>query len=67
MALALAMSKVTTPIFMGIVYFLVLTPTVPGHRLLGYDPLRKSDTGFRYFWMPRARRGAGGSDLRRQF
>lgn len=27
MAFALALSKVTTPIFMGIIYFLVLTPT----------------------------------------
>jgi hypothetical protein len=66
MALALAMSRVTTPIFMGIVYFLVLTPTALVLRLVGYDPLRRdpdSDT----FWVDRPEETGPRSDLSRQF
>jgi hypothetical protein len=40
-ALALAISKVTTPIFMGVIYFLVLTPTGLLARLLGHRPLSR--------------------------
>ena len=65
MALAVAISKVTTPIFMGIVYYLVLTPTGLVMRLLGHRPLRAEpvDEGF---WV---RRDADDtrSNLTRQF
>ena len=40
MQLAHALSKVTTPIFMGVIYYLVLTPTGLLLRLVGRDPLR---------------------------
>ena len=40
MALALAISKVTTPVFMGLLYFLVLTPVGTVMRLFGRNPLR---------------------------
>lgn len=39
MGFAHLLSKVTTPVFMGIVYFLVLTPTGLIMRVLGKDPL----------------------------
>lgn len=39
MALARALSKVTTPIFMGIVYFVVLTPVGFFRRAFGSNPL----------------------------
>lgn len=39
MRLALAISKVTTPIFMGVLYFLVLTPAGILRRTLGSNPL----------------------------
>ncbi len=39
MKLAHAISRVTTPIFMALVYFLVLTPTGIVLRALGKDPL----------------------------
>jgi hypothetical protein len=39
MAMALRISKVTTPVIMGIVYFLVLTPIGLVMRLLGRNPL----------------------------
>jgi hypothetical protein len=40
MKLALAISKVTTPIFMGIIFFLVITPAALLARLFGHRPLR---------------------------
>jgi hypothetical protein len=64
MAMALAISKVTTPIFMGIVYFLVLTPTGLVMRLLGRQPMRHDLEG-NGFWKPMEGREPG--DLRRQF
>jgi len=64
MAIALAISKVTTPIFMTVVYFGVITPSGWIMRLLGKQPLRHAaDAGS--FWRPPT--GGGSSDLRRQF
>jgi len=64
MRMALAISKVTTPIFMGIVYFIVLTPTGLIMRLLGKKPIRHDDRDGS-FWQSNA--GRPKSDLRRQF
>jgi hypothetical protein len=41
MGLALAMSKVTTPLFLGIVYFVVLTPLGLVLRAVGHRPLAR--------------------------
>jgi len=52
MGLARAISKVTTPIFMGIVYFVVLTPTGLLRRVLAkktLSPARSAKT----FWVDR--------------
>lgn len=64
MALATALSKVTTPIFMGVVFFLVLTPIGLLMRLLGHKPLvhQPRDGGF---WVSPA--SGGRSDIQRQF
>ena len=65
MGMALAISKVTTPIFMGLVYFVVLTPTGIVMRLLGRKPMvheLEDDDGF---W--KATAGHPESDLSRQF
>jgi len=65
MALAVAISKVTTPLFMGVVYYLVFTPVGWMRRVLGTrtsSASRRADT----VWVARdaaARR----SDLQRQF
>jgi len=65
MALALAISRVTTPVFMGLLYFGMFAPLGVAMRLFGRRPLarrREAST----FWVDRpvgARRG----DLRRQF
>lgn len=63
MRMALAISKVTTPIFMGIVYFLVLTPTGLLMRLFGKKPIEHPPEDGS-FWQPT---GGRRSDLRRQF
>jgi hypothetical protein len=63
MGFARALSKVTTPIFMGVVYFLVITPIAAMRRVLGGNPLRAHHgaTG----WVDRQQAPRG--DLTRQF
>ena len=65
MAGAHAMSRVTTPVVLGIVYYLVLTPTGLIRRGLGKSSLRRrpSDT----YWVPRDVRARPPADMRRQF
>jgi len=64
MAMAHAISKVTTPIFLSIVYFLVLTPSGFIRRLVSGTPLhrRRIKSGY---WVPRE--GDVRSDMTRQF
>jgi len=52
MRLAHAISKVTTPIFMGIVYFVILTPIGLIRRLASGNPLVHRSTDDSY-WMKR--------------
>jgi hypothetical protein len=65
MGLALAISKVTTPIFMGVVYFVVLTPTAFLKRAFGarFAPDRRASS----FWVTRPEGAARRGDLERQF
>jgi hypothetical protein len=65
MGLAHLISKVTTPIFMGIVYFLVITPISLLMSLFGKRPLR-APRGAATYWIARAPE-ARRSDLTRQF
>jgi hypothetical protein len=64
MAFAHLLSRVTTPIFMGIVYFLVVTPIALFTRVIGRRPLQHAgkDGGF---WIPSP--SGGRSDMERQF
>jgi hypothetical protein len=64
MRLALMISKVTTPIFMAVIYFVVLTPTGFLMRMFGWRGLRPAskDTG----WVTRPV-GERASSLERQF
>ena len=64
MRMALAISKVTTPIFMGVVYFVVLTPTGLVMKLFGKKPIRHRAVDGS-FWHSTA--GRPQKDLRRQF
>jgi hypothetical protein len=63
---ALAISKVTTPILLGVLYFLVITPTGIVRRAFGGNPLKHTDPDGGY-WKVRTGESAGRSDLRRQF
>jgi hypothetical protein len=65
MLLALVISWVTTPIIMGIVYFVAFTPTGLLMRLFGRNPIERghSQTSF---WVARPP-GSGRSDIERQF
>jgi hypothetical protein len=65
MALAHAISKVTTPIIMGVLYLLVITPIGWLRRALGGNPLEHTQVA-EGFWHPRPENRRGG-DLRRQF
>ena len=64
MGLAHALSKITTPIFLGVVYFGVMTPIGWLMRLLGKNPLRHSGPGGSYWMSPPS---GGRSDLTIQF
>ena len=63
MALAHAISRVTTPVFTGIMYFVALTPFGIVRRTVGRSPLHQSRAS-RTFWVNRVNRR---SDLQRQF
>jgi len=66
MAFSLAISKVTTPIFMALVFFLVIGPTAAVLRAFGRNPVVRtmSDGGY---WVTRSDGEGRRSDLRRQF
>ena len=64
MGMAHAISKVTTPIFMGVVYFVIVTPIGVLMRLFGRNSMvQKEQNGS--FWMPAP--SGGRSDLTHQF
>jgi Saxitoxin biosynthesis operon protein SxtJ len=63
MGLAALLSKVTTPIFMGVIYFVIISPIGSLMRLAGRNKLKSSgDT----VWFTRAS-GQRRGDLERQF
>jgi hypothetical protein len=63
MGFAHAISKVTTPIFMGVVYYLVITPIGFLRRAVGGNPLRAHQGASG--WVDRG--GEPRGDLTRQF
>ena len=71
MAGAHAMSRVTTPIVLGAVYYLVLTPTGLIRRVAGRSSLRQADAsrrgGRHTYWITRDVRARPAADMRRQF
>jgi hypothetical protein len=64
MELAGAISRVTTPVFMGIVFFVVMTPIGLLMRLLGRRTLVRRERSGSYWAAPAS---GGRSDLERQF
>jgi hypothetical protein len=58
------LSRLTTPVFMGIVYFLIITPIALLMRAIGRRPLHRAEREGS-FWVPTA--SGGRSDMERQF
>ena len=52
MALAHFLSLITSPIVLGIVYFLVLTPIGVTKRAFGWDPLHRRGRSKESYWHP---------------
>jgi hypothetical protein len=67
MRFALAISKVTTPILLGIVYFLAFLPVAIVMRLAGRRPLSHGTSDATSVWMPRDAATGRRGDLTRQF
>ncbi len=65
MQLALLISKVTTPIFMGVVFFLVITPAGVLARAFGHKPLLRKPVASA--WVARPEPASRRSNLERQF
>ena len=66
MAFAQAISKVTTPIFMGIVYYVSIAPIGLVMRVAGRNPLKRSESA-NGFWIERKQGADARSDMHRQF
>jgi hypothetical protein len=66
MGLAHLISKVTTPIFMGVVYFVILTPIGVGMRLAGKNAMVHVP-GDRGFWFDRGSAKPEAARMERQF
>lgn len=66
MGMATGISKVTTPIFMGVVYFGVLTPVGVVRRLVGSSPLVSRSSGASR-WVARGSRARAPEDMEHQF
>ena len=66
MALAAAISRVTTPVFLGLVYFVVLTPTGLVRRLAGRNRLARPSLS-KSFWVARDVAARRRTDMERQF
>lgn len=64
MGLAMLLSRVTTPILMGVIYFLVITPIGVLQRRFGKDPLANGPDEKGSYWQDA---DSPGSDLKRQF
>ena len=64
----LLLGKVTTPIVLGLLFFVTVTPTAILFRLLGKDPLRlKMDPGAATYWIVRDPPGPEPGTMHRQF
>ena len=66
MAMAHAISKVTTPIFMGLIYFTTFLVIGIAMRLLGRNPIKPRRTGESY-WVTRRHETVTTAGLERQF
>lgn len=66
MALASAISRVTTPVLMGVIYFFIVTPTGWIRRLVGDSRLTPRRDAVS-FWVDRPAEARRRTDMERQF
>jgi hypothetical protein len=68
MAIGAVLGRVTTPLVMGVLFFLGVTPLAWLYRLLGKDPLsRKFDRATPSYWIERRPPGPSPESMPRQF
>jgi hypothetical protein len=66
--LGLLMATVVSPIVLGLLFFIVVTPVGLLMRLVGKDPLRlRHDSGANSYWIVRQPPGPPGDTMRDQF
>jgi Saxitoxin biosynthesis operon protein SxtJ len=66
--LALLLSKLTTPLIMGLLFFVVIAPVGVIMRLAGKDPLRlRFETESSSYWLARSSQGDRQTSMTRQF
>lgn len=66
MGFAAAISRVTTPVIMGIIYYVILTPTGLLRRLLGKNPIERTASADG-FWVVREPEARSRRDMHHQF
>ena len=65
--LSMLLSRFVTPVVLGLLFFLVVTPTALGVRLTGRDPLGLRATSKRSLWVNRIPPGPRPDSFTRQF
>jgi hypothetical protein len=66
--LGLLLGRIVSPVVMGLMFFLVVTPTAFLFRLFGKDPLRLAkDAGARTYWIERRPPGPAPESMANQF
>ena len=65
--LGLLMGKVVSPIVLGIIFFVLLTPVAVIGRLFGRDELRLKRKAVQSYWIERVPPGPDGDSFKNQF
>ena len=65
--LGLLMGKVVSPIVLGIIFFVILTPVAVISRILGRDELRLKRKAVQSYWIERVPPGPDGDSFKNQF
>ena len=61
------MGKVVSPLVLGVIFFLLITPVALVTRLFGRDELRLKKTKASSYWIDRAPPGPAGDSFKNQF
>ena len=65
--LGLLMGMVVSPIVLGIIFFVILTPVAIVSRLFGRDELRLKRNAMQSYWVDRVPPGPDGDSFKNQF